>query len=350
MAYADLYERVRQKTPVPITERDLERVLVGLLQAESLWDLAGLCDVPLAALPPLLEELQQSGLLERRGDRLTLTPSGKQFIQEQGWTPPAENRCPRCRGRGISLEEHPYRGLLESFTEITRERPAPRRDFDQGYVTPETTIARVALMRRRGDLDGKRLLVLGDDDLMGLAAALVGTAKRITVLEVDPDLVAFIRGTAERLGLELDVREHDLRDPLPQDLLQAFDTFATDPVESYDGCRLFLGRGLSGLAGVGGAGYFGLTRHEASLAKWHKLQAWILEQGAVITDGLDRFNEYVNWPYWEEMRASRWLGVEAAPQKIWYRSTLFRLELVEPKAYPNEPFAGSFEDPELATT
>ena len=350
MAHANLYERVRQKTPVPITERDLERVLVGLLQAESLWDLVGLCDVPLAALPPLLEELQRDGLLERRGDRLTLTPSGKQLLEAQGWAPPVENRCPRCRGRGISLEEAPYRGLFEKFTEIGRDRPAPRQDFDQGYVTPETTVARVALMRRRGDLDGKRLLVLGDDDLMGLAAALVGTAQAITVLEVDPELVAFIRKTAERLGLALDVREHDLRDPLPSDLLKAFDTFTTDPVESYDGCRLFLGRGLSGLAGVGGAGYFGLTRHEASLAKWHKLQAWMIEQGAVITDCLDRFNEYVNWPYWEEMRASRWLNVEAAPQGIWYRSTLFRLELVEPKAYPNEPFAGSFEDPELATT
>lgn len=351
MAPADLYERIRQQTPVPITERDVERVLTGLLVAYDVWELFDLCDVPLAALPIILEECGRAGLIERRGDRLELTPAGETFVREQGGSAPLRARCPRCGGRGLDLEIPPLSELLERFREITHGRPRPQRTFDQGYVTPETTVARVALMKARGDLGGKRLLVLGDDDLLGLAAALAGGPHRITVLEVDPQLVAFIEEARERFGLgELEVRQHDLRNPLPDALLGTYDTFATDPVESLEGCKLFLGRGLSALAGVGGVGYFGLTRHEASLLKWHRLQSWLVAQGAVITDCIDDFNAYVNWPYWGEMRASRWLGIETEPTRIWYRSTMIRFELVEKRSYPNEPFTGTFEDPELATT
>jgi len=349
LALADLYERIRQQTPVPITERDVERVLTGLLATHDLWELMGLCDVPFAVLPLIFEECARAGLLERRGDHLELTPAGEAFVHRQGWAPPLRARCPHCGGRGLNLS--PLSDLLERFREASRDRPQPRQAFDQGYVTPETTVARIALMKARGDLDGKRLIVLGDDDLLGLAAALDGGPRRITVLEVDPELAAFIEGARERWGLDtLETRQQDLRDPLPDALLGAYDTFATDPVESLEGCKLFLTRGLVALAGSGSAGYFGLTRHEASLLKWHQLQSWLLAQGTAITDGIDDFNAYVNWPYWGEMRASRWLHIETEPTRIWYRSTMIRFELVEERSYPNEPFAGTFEDSELATT
>jgi hypothetical protein len=206
-------------------------------------------------------------------------------------------------------------------------------------------------MAQRGDLSGKRLIVLGDDDLVGLAAALSGLPQRVSVLEIDDELVGFIEEAKGRWGLKmLDVWVHDLREPLAEEHLRAYDTFVTDPPESWDGCRLFLIRGLSALRGVGCAGYFGLSRREASLAKWQKLQLWLLEQGGCITDCIDDFNQYVNWPYWGEMRFSRWLKITSPPEGIWYRSSQIRFELIETKSYPNEPFEGTFEDAELATT
>ena len=371
LAQATLYERVRQRTAVAVTERDVERVLTALYAAGSapeggapdagagagadvdVWTLMGACDVPLVALPALLEELERDGLLVRRGDRLALTPKGLRIVEERGWAPssPRQLRCPACRGRGLDLGAEPFKGLLKRFREVVRGRPEPQQAYDQGYVTPETTIARLALMRRRGDLAGKRLIVLGDDDLLGLAAALEGSARRIVVLELDPQLVAFMERARERWGLtSLEIHRHDLRDPLPDELVGAFDTFATEPIESLPGLLLFLSRGLCALRGRGSAGHFGLTRHEASPEKWLKLQRWLTARGACITDCLDRFNEYLNWPYWEAMRARRWLRIESPPQSVWYRSTQIRLELVEPQAYPNEPYRGALEDEELATT
>jgi len=351
LAYADLYERIRRKTPVPITERDLERVLTAAQVAEDLWALMDLCDVPLAALPAILGECQHEGLLEREGDRLALTERGRALLEAQGWTPPWQVRCPSCEGRGIDLQDGSLGELLKHFQRISRDRPKPRAEYDQAYMTPASTVARVALLGGRGDLVGKRLIVLGDDDLVGLAAALSGGPTQITVLEIDEELVTFIEEAKGRLGLEnLDVRVHDLREPLPPELEGAYDTFVTDPPESFEGCTLFLSRGLSALKGVGSAGYFGLTRREASLAKWYRLQRWLVERGACLTDCLDDFSAYVNWPYWDRMRARRWLGIESEPKGLWYRSALIRFELIEPKAYPNQPFEGTFEDPESATT
>jgi len=351
LAYADLYERIRQQTPVPITERDLERVLTAAQVAQDLWELVDLCDVPLAALPAILDECQREGLLERCGDRLSLTEAGQALLKTRGWAPPWQIDCPACEGRGVTLQSETLRELLARFQKISRDRPKPRAQYDQAYITPEATVARVALMGGRGDLVGKRLIVLGDDDLIGLAAALSGGPAHITVLEIDRELVAFIEESKGQLGLEkLEVRVHDLREPLPPELVGAYDAFITDPPESFDGCTLFLNRGLSALKGVGSAGYFGLTRREASLAKWHKLQGWLNERGACITDCLDDFSAYVNWPYWDQMRARRWLGLSVEPTRLWYRSALIRFELVEAKHYPNEPFAGTFEDSELATT
>lgn len=82
-----------------------------------------------------------------------------------------------------------------------KERPEAIQDFDQGYVTPESTLARVALAWNWGDLEGKEVLVLGDDDLTGLAAALTGLPKRVVVLDADPRIVRFLERAAKAEGL-----------------------------------------------------------------------------------------------------------------------------------------------------
>lgn len=351
LAGADLYERIRRKTRIPITERDLERTLTAVPASGDLWELADRSDVPLAALPTILEECERAHLARRRGDRLELTPLGQEHLRSRGWERPWDIDCSACDGRGIDLKRDPSRDLLKRFQEIVRERPEPHCEHDQAYMTPQSTVARVALMGDRGDLAGKRIIVLGDDDLVGLAAALSGKPALVTVLEVDSRLVDFMEDVRARTGLErLEARTHDLRRPLIQADLGRYDTFVTDPPEGLQAFRLFVRRGLSALATAGGAGYFGLSRREASLSKWRRLQRWLLDQGACMTDCLDDFSEYVNWPYWEEMRIRRWLDVESPPERNWYRSALIRCELVEPKAYPNEPFEGTFEDPELGTT
>ncbi|MGG3894396.1 bis-aminopropyl spermidine synthase family protein [Geobacillus stearothermophilus] len=66
----------------------------------------------------------------------------------------AEQRCEVCAGRGIVLRP-PFDSVLAAFQDIAAMRPKATPDFDQGYVTPETTVQRLALMAQQGDLMGR---------------------------------------------------------------------------------------------------------------------------------------------------------------------------------------------------
>jgi len=310
-----------------VTERDVKRVLAALLVTSNVWELIDLSDVPVIAICRIWEVLKEEGLAEVKDGELRLTGEGKSLCREEKVYPPREFRCPRCEGRGITLEGLAH--TVERFKAIASNRPEAVQEYDQGYVTEETTLLRVAFMWHKGDLEGKEVLVLGDDDLVSVAAALTGAPARVAVLDIDDRLIEFIKGVSRKEGLTLEVLKHDLRKPLPASLRGAFDTFFTDPTESLRGFKAFVERAFSSLKGPGCAGYFGLTRREASLRKWREIQSFLIQSGAVITDLLDDFNAYVNWPYVEAMRAWSQLPVQQRPERIWYRSALYRVELVE---------------------
>ncbi|HAF71247.1 MAG: Uncharacterized protein XD60_0580 [Acetothermia bacterium 64_32] len=342
---------VRERTSAAFTDRDAERILAAILSSEDIWRVIDLADVPVMALCAALEVMGRAGWVEFTESRIRLTDAGRKLVQGLGIAPARELRCGRCGGRGLELG--PVAKIAERFKRIVEARPEAIQEFDQGYVTEESTLYRVAFMWARGDLVGKELLVLGDDDLVSIAAALTGAPRRVVVLDIDERILEFVREVAQGEGLCLEVRHHDLRNPLPAGLLSCFDVFFCDPTESLRGFLAFAGRGISALRAPGCAGYLGLTRREASLLKWQAIQRELLSCGAAITDIRDDFHEYVNWPYIETMRAWDHLPARRVPGRVepWYRSALIRIELVEPPKAVSERLEGDiFTDPEAATT
>ena len=351
MDLGKLAEDVRAETSLFFTERDAGRILAAALTSEDIWRIIDLADVPVMVLCSALRAMERAGWLNFSRGRVALTPAGQELVREAGIAPALELHCGRCGGRGVELG--PVARIAEKFREIAADRPEAIQDYDQGYVTEESTLYRIAFMWSRGDLAGKELLVLGDDDLVSLAAALTGAPKRVVMLDIDERLVEFVREVAGREGLRVEALRHDLREPLPEELVSAFDTFFCDPTESLRGFLAFAGRGISALRGPGAAGYMGLTRREASLAKWRAIQEELLAYGAVLTDLRDDFHDYVNWPYIETMPSWEHLPVRRVPgrDEPWYRSALIRVELVEPPAVENVRLSGDiFTDPEAATT
>ncbi len=351
MTLKEIAERARAGATVPIVERDVERALSALLASEDIWRVIDLSQVPVMALVRILAALKDAGLLVWDGGRLILTPQGRELAGALGIGPRLELKCPHCGGRGTVLG--PVGEIADKFKEIARNRPEAVQDYDQGYVTEETTLHRVAFMWARGDLKGKELIVLGDDDLVSVAAALTGAPKRVVVLEIDQRLVDFIRDVAEVENLPIEVVQHDLREPLPSDIKRAFDAFFCDPTESLRGFMVFAERGIAALRGPGAAGYLGLTHCEASYGKWREIQRSLLEAGAVIAELRDAFHDYVNWPYIDHMRSWPHLPVHRIPGKeeIWYRSALIRIEIVEGPHIVERRYEGDiFADEEAATT
>ena len=131
------------------------------------------------------------------------------------------------------------------------------RGFAQYSALPETIARRAALLGP----EPKRVLVLGDDDLLSIG--LVALGHRVTVLELDNAIVDFIRRGAP-VGAALEVTPHDLREPLPAELVGAFDAFFADPVSGPGALRLFLARGVAALK-PDGQGFVCVTEASSSI-------------------------------------------------------------------------------------
>lgn len=349
MDLQQLARLVSDKTGIPWGPRNAERALAAVFVSDSLWEIAHKSDEPLPAVSALVGLLLEEGMLRASSEGIFLTEDGKAFCERAGVPPFEDHTCPSCGGRGLSLDK--FKGALERFYEIQRDRPEAAIRYDQGYVTLETTFARIALADGRGDLRGKDVIIFGDDDLVGLALAMTGLARRVAVVEIDERIVEFEREAAVKLGLNFEVIMRDVRLPLPQELLKRFDTFFTDPPETVEAMRVFVGRGISALKGVGGAGYFGLTRVESSLVKWRSVERLLLDMGVTITDIIHHFNEYVNWGYLEQMKAWELAPVKQFPSKNWYYSSMFRIEVVESVEVPNADATGRdiYTDSESST-
>ena len=350
MGPKELRSEVAARTGLFLTERDVERVLAALQATGDIWKIVEYSRTPMRVVCTLLDVLQEHGLVTVQDQQLVLTEQGTAFCHTHRIAPFTAATCPTCQGRGVVLDL--LGDVRDRFYDIARRRPQPLRQFDQGYVTPDVTLARVAFLWDRGDLVGKDIIVLGDDDLVSLALALTRQPRRIVVREIDLRLTDFIAEVKAAHGLNtLEIVPHDLRNPLPDALCHAFDVFLTDPTESLVGFRAFVERGLLALRGAGGAGYFGLTHVESSLRKWHEIQRFLLDHGLVITDLRDGFNRYVNWGYETEMRSWDWLPVKVPPRETWYTSALYRVEWIAPQDIPNRRFEGNiFDDAETATT
>jgi hypothetical protein len=166
-------------------------------------------------------------------------------------------------------------------------------DFDQGNMFAEDVAMRLKFMDERGDLRGKRILVIGDDDLFSVAAALTGLPKSITVLEIDGRLVKLLNAIAARRGFPIEARTADMQLPLGDDLIGQFDVFVGDPVETLPGLTVFLSRGAAALRPEAGkAGYFGLTTVEAGVTKYREMELMLIRAGWVPTDIRRRMSDY----------------------------------------------------------
>jgi len=264
--------------------------------ALRLADAAREARLPLPVTTAIRRELEKAGLLERKHG-LALTPSGRAFVESAlGLGVTHDASCPACGGRGIVIGGA-MRGAAERLAALITQAPSVDVTLDQCPCEPETAILRALKMLETGALEGRRVLILGDDDSLSLAIGLVARAlgksdltRGVTVIESDPRRVAFLREAAAREAIAIDVIEHDLRAPLPAALAGAFDTTATDPPYTLAGATLFLSRAAAALSGDGVC-FFSFTRWPAAPSA--ELQRVMLDLGFAVRAVHQNFNRYL---------------------------------------------------------
>jgi len=349
----EIARSAEETSGIPAYPRTVLNVLASIRLASDVFWITRYAREAFNLVVAVISGLHERGMISFVDGKIVLTERGKAILEGLGYEI-RQNICNVCKGRRILTDILPD-DVIKEFIKIQEKRPSPVRQYDQGYVTPETTLARVAYMYHRGDLKGREIIMLGDDDLVSIAIGLVGVARRVAVIDIDERLTSFISSVSREYGLDIEVLKLDLREPIPEDIEGKFDVFQTDPLETVPGFRAFVGRGIATLKGPRCAGYFYITLVDSSLDKWRDIQRILVEEfRVVITDVVPEFSEYVNWGYFEEMHGWRILPekIRVLPRNGWYTSTMFRIETLRGSRGYREEIKDSkelYEDIELAS-
>jgi predicted methyltransferase len=307
-------------------ERGVRSVIAAVARLEpvSTRRLSRTVDLPVPIVASVCGELRKRGIVaEERPTQLTRR--GRALFAAGGLGVHRPATCPRCSGRGVVVRGE-MTLLLAEMRRIARLAPPVRRDLDQCHCTPETKLHRVLALHEADALIGRRVLILGDDDLTSLAIDRVvrrfGSGESIAqlaVVDVDPAVVEHVQRELAGAAFPTLTVRHDVREPLPRALQGRFDTVVTDPPYTISGATLFLSRAVEALAGVGGDVFFSFGSRRPGAA--FTVQQRISEMGFSIVRLLRDFNEYVG------------AGVLGGTSSLYHLSATAAFRTLEPGRY-----------------
>jgi predicted methyltransferase len=270
--------------------RGVEAVTTALARLEpvSVRALAKASDLPVPIVAAVCNELRKRALVsEERPVQFTI--EGRRRLASGAVK--VDTSCPTCGGRGIALAPRIAR-LRRGLAAVSDVAPPPRRELDQCHCTPKTKLRRVLAMHAADAIMGRRILLLGDDDLISIALLrfvreLGGTIEELVVIDVDRRLLEFIADELEDAPFPFTCVERDVREMPPG----RFDTIVTDPPYTAAGARLFLEHAVDSLAGPGSQIFFSFGSRRPGVQA--ELQRAIVEAGLEIRSLTRDFNDYV---------------------------------------------------------
>ena len=140
-----------------------------------------------------------------------LTPGGRQLFGGGNLGLGGPGTCTACEGRGLVIPQQ-LRPAGREVAKAAAGAPPAASELDQCHCTFDTKLLRVLALHDADALIGRRILLLGDDDLTAVTLAAVvrrlgsaGTIRGLTVLDVDPRVVAFARTQVAQRSVRLDV-------------------------------------------------------------------------------------------------------------------------------------------------
>lgn len=274
----------------------------------SVKTLADYTRLPPPAISLVLSKLSDDGLIDRNKSGVRYTEQGIKYVEsEMGILSLQTVSCDACDGRGIEIApDQRHSQLMERLEEIARARPDADVTLDQAKCTVETLARRLIFLHKWHVFDGNEILFLGDDDFISIASfipefledyfisdtSIARVPFSVTVVDIDPRILGKIDGLARQVkAMALHTVNHNIRQPLPPELLHRFDVIFTDPPYTVNGCKLFLTRAISALNEEKGSKIFLSFGHVAPV-EMQKIQKMILDAGLVIETLIPAFNEY----------------------------------------------------------
>ncbi|MCD6088923.1 bis-aminopropyl spermidine synthase family protein [Candidatus Bathyarchaeota archaeon] len=287
-----MIEIVSQKTRISEGKEGIRRILREIYRNEQIGtkELAYITKLPVPVVAAVRAELEKIGLISRKRGAV-LTEDGKKYVEDVlGFEVKKSLICPLCHGRKIIIKDE-FQEVLKKMKKYADLRPKPYTWLDQAFCTPETSVLRALFMLEEGDVEGREIIFLGDDDLTSIATGLLKVSKKITVIDVDERLLELINKISEHEGISIECIHHDLRNPLPKKLIDRFDVTFTDPPYTITGMKLFVSRGIDALKKKKCASIYLSFAHKPP-EDMLNLQVAISEMGLFIREMIPKFNRY----------------------------------------------------------
>ncbi len=296
----ELLTKIAEKAKLAEGIEGVRSVLLSMYRFPSLKNkkVAQKTGIAIPSLAAVRGELVKSGIIERKN---FLGEKGRNWVKKNlnlhfDYDPLPENFNHII---GDLPEEFLY---LYNLKNLIKNRPVPEFALDQSHADFDTIIKKVLYLIKKGEIEGRKIIFLGDDDNISLAIGLTKLADEITIIDIDNRVLEFISQSAKNLRLKnVKVKNHDLRESCPESLMNKYDIVITDPPYTYEGLRLFLKRSsqvLKSSIKINNKIYpiigkkcllsFGNKPPE----EMENIQLSILEHGFIINEMLPDFNHY----------------------------------------------------------
>ena len=223
------------------------------------------------------EELLDLKLIRIKNNCIFLTKKGLNILKKYNWD------------KDMSYKSKKYNELEKYAQELHLLRKKANVLCDQCPVTSDSLLKRIIYFYENGDIQGKKILCIGDNDLASLLMCKTGAPREVVVLDFDDDVIKTIITQSKKNNFPIRIIKFDIR-KLPQEkpieiLKEKFDVFQTDPPYTEVGMIFFASIGLSVLR-TGGIVY--IIHPHLLLERWsdeafYKLQLYLLHQGIVFT-------------------------------------------------------------------
>lgn len=197
-----------------------------------------------------------------------------------------------------SLLEYRDKDLEDKLRDIRRKYDLePKRDYDQWFATINTSVAKALVLKDKGLTEGKNIALLGDDDLVSIVLGLMGEDNRVTVLDIDKEILTTVEAIIRDLGIKnVQIRYLDVRKEVPQTELGKYDVVIMDPPYTKTGTAMFLNAGIKLLSQSkqyeGSYIFLYYGNSFKTPEKTLKVQEIVSMFNLLIEDKIDKFSRY----------------------------------------------------------
>lgn len=164
--------------------------------------------------------------------------------------------------------------------------------FDQKYITKESILKRINIIKDTEMLDDKRVLAIGDGDLTATAIAIFGKPKEVLIIDIDKRLSEILFKANMEYDLPIRYLYHDMRVKIIEILLKQYSLIIMEPPRTKPAIKIFISRALQCLEPGNEDSIFISVPSNGEIREF--FDSYITDLGLEVVQTYSKINEYTS--------------------------------------------------------